>query len=269
MQRRLLPVGSDNAAPRALEARVLGYKYGPLVMLCAAPFVPFGISAVVAALNIAACFGLFAAMYCVMRTVAGQPALATMGLIALLLDPSIRWNYVLLTATDVWPLLFSAIGLLYFCRGKLNACTILLAPAFCCKTFPSALFLPVLLKSRSFRSIALFSGVVTLIYAPWFLWDPIGVLDNVFLWPALMPKDFDILAVAALMQALSSPVWRFWQPERWLLSLLRMALPVARLPNQRHGQRSAAMPVSRGRTTGVTTCLGPSVQPSRTKSLPG
>jgi hypothetical protein len=189
LERRLLPIGSDNEASRPLDANILGYKYGPLVMLATAPFVPLGVPAVVAALNIAACFGLFAAMFCAMREASGQPALAIMGLIALLIDPSIRWNYLLLTATDVWPLLLSSFAVLNFYRGKMKACAIFLALAFGFKIFPSALLLPLLLKSRSPWPIALFAIVVTIIYAPWFLWDPVGILDNVFLWPTLMPKD--------------------------------------------------------------------------------
>jgi hypothetical protein len=188
LQRRLLPIRSDNT-PRPLEARVLGYKYGPVVMLVTAPFVPLGVPAVIPALNIAGCFGLFAVMFCVMRDVSRQLALAIVGLIALLVDPSIRWNFILLTATDVWPLLSSSFAVLNFRRGKMNACAIFLALACGFKIFPSTLLLPLLLTSRSPWPIALFVSIVIIIYAPWFLWDPIGILDNVFLWPALMPKD--------------------------------------------------------------------------------
>jgi MFS family permease len=55
--------------------------------------------------------------------------------------------------------------------------------------------------------------------------------------------------------------WRFWQPERRLLPLPRMALPVARLRNPRRGRWSAATPGSPDRTTGVTTCPGRSFAP--------
>jgi hypothetical protein len=199
LQRRLLPIRSDNT-PRPLEARVLGYKYGPLVMLVTAPFVPLGVPAVIPALNIAGCFGLFAAMFWVMRDVSRQLALAIVGLIALLVDPSIRWNFILLTATDVWPLLSSSLAVLNFRRGKMNACAIFLALACGFKIFPSTLLLPLLLTSRSPWPIALFVSIVIIIYAPWFLWDPIGILDNVFLWPALASPHAQRLDILALLR---------------------------------------------------------------------
>jgi hypothetical protein len=185
---RLLPITIEGGA-KPDEARLVGYKYGPLLIDVTALFVPFGIPAIVVLLNAVACFIMLWAMYRLMRNASGRATLAVVGVLALLLDRHISWNYLNETATDVWALAFCALGVLAFRSGRPLATSAAMAIAVGCKIFPSLLFLPLLLQFRSVRSLAVFMGIVMAIYAPWFAWDHIGVFDNVLLWPVVMFKD--------------------------------------------------------------------------------
>jgi hypothetical protein len=103
---QILPVPAKSQLPEAAmrEARLTGYKYGPVLIILTAPFVLFRLPAVVVMLNAAACFGLFAVMWQLLRRL--SVAFAGVGMLAVLLDRFIAWNYLENTATDVWALLF-------------------------------------------------------------------------------------------------------------------------------------------------------------------
>jgi hypothetical protein len=185
---RLLPIPPGESTKSA-EARLVGYKYGPFLIDVTALFVPFGMPAIVVLLNAVACFTLLWTMYRLMRDASGSVTPAVLGILALLLDRHISWNYLNETATDIWALTFCALGVLAFRSGRPFATSAALAIAVGCKIFPSLLFLPLLLQFCSVRSLAVFMGIVMAIYAPWLAWDHIGILYNVFLWPVVMSKD--------------------------------------------------------------------------------
>ena len=189
LRHRLLPIETKIGSTRPLEVNILGYKYGPLAPIILFPFVHLGISAIVPTLNNIACIGMFITLFFIMYNSTNNLQCSLIGLIVLFMDPAIRMYYILLTANDVWPLLFCSICVYFYYKGKMNLCAIFLAIAFCFKIIPSVLFVPLLLKSRSPLPVSLFLGVVAIIYGPMFFWDPIGIFYNVLLWPILIPKD--------------------------------------------------------------------------------
>ena len=189
LRRQILPVPEESQLSEAAarEARLLGYKYGPVLVVLTAPFALFGLPAVVVMLNSVVCFGLFAVMWRLLRGFTG--AFAALGMVALLLDRFIIWNYLENTATDVWALLFCALAVHAYVARRPMATAAALALAVGTKIFPSLTLLPLLLHFRSARPVALFAGLATAIYLPWLLWDPAGLVHNLLLWPLLMKDD--------------------------------------------------------------------------------
>jgi hypothetical protein len=192
LHQELLPVSESNKSTgtAAREVRLAGYKYGPVLILLTAPFALLDLPALVPLLNSIACFGLFAVMWRIFRVIVGDwHGLAALGLLMLLFDREIAWNYIIFTATDVWALLFAALAVLAFRSNHPKAMAVALAFAVGSKIFPSLLFLPLLLYFRSYRPILLFTVITSVIYLPWLIWDPAGIADNIFLWPTLADKD--------------------------------------------------------------------------------
>lgn len=174
---------------RLSEARVLGYKYGPVLVDLAAIVEPLSQPVAIVLLNVFMCAVLYSAMYGIFRALSGEFIAAALGLFAILTDSQTTWNYICLSATDVWPLAFCALAVLSFMASKPNLTAALLALALGCKIFPSLLFLPLLLPSRSLRPWLVLLACSLFIYGPWLLWDPLGVFSNIVLWPFIMAND--------------------------------------------------------------------------------
>ena len=192
LRQELLPLSENSklTGAAAREVRLAGYKYGPVLILLTAPFALLDVPAVVPLLNAIGCFALFVVLWRIFSGIVGDwRGLAALGLSMLLFDRQIEWNYIRLTATDVWPLLFAALAVLAFRSNRQSAMAAALAFAVGCKIFPSLLFVPLLLYFRSYRPIVLFAAITSAIYLPWLVWDPAGVADNIFLWPLLADKD--------------------------------------------------------------------------------
>ncbi len=173
----------------ALEAHLLGYKYGALFPIVALPLVEAGLPAGIMALNALVAVLCLAAVYRLMRDRVGDPALARLGLAALLCDNTILVNYVQKSATDVWALLLSALAALAVTRGRANLGAAALAAGFGFKIFPCALLFPMLVAGGRVAPGLVFAGVVAAIYAPFAVADPSGLLHNVFLWPLYLGTD--------------------------------------------------------------------------------
>src|SRR5262249_22589515 len=126
---QILPVPAKGQLTEAAmrEARLTGYKYGPVFIILTAPFVLFRLPAAVVLLNAAACFGLFAVMWQLLRRL--SVAFAGIGMLALLLDRFIAWNYLENTATDVWALLFCALAVHAYLARRPMAVALNLAPS--------------------------------------------------------------------------------------------------------------------------------------------
>ncbi len=185
---RILPP-APASGPAALEAQLLGYKYGALFPLLALPFAAMGLPAGIMALNALVAALTLAALYALMRERVGDPGLARLGLAALLWDNAILVNYVEKSATDIYALLFMALAALAVTRGRLHWGAIALAVGFGFKIFPSALAFPMLLIGGGWRPALTFAAVAGAIYLPFAIADPSGLTHNVFLWPAYLGSD--------------------------------------------------------------------------------
>ena len=174
--------------PAALEAHLLGYKYGPLFPLLALPFVVLGQPAAIMALNALVAALAVAALYVTLRERVGAP-LAKLGLAALLCDNTILYNFVMKSGTDIWALLFCILAVRAVLRDRPSWGALALAIGFGFKIFPCALLFPMLLKDRRVAPAFAFAGVAAAIYAPFALADFSGLVHNVFLWPAYLGTD--------------------------------------------------------------------------------
>jgi hypothetical protein len=185
---QILPVPETGTwtDPALSEASVLGYKYGPVILVLTAPTALTGTPASLLVLRTIVCFGLFAVFW---RLMARGGAIAALGMVALVLDPFIIWNYLVGSSTDVWALLFSGIAVQAYVARRPMMTAGALALGVSCKIFPSLIFFPLLLHFRSVRPVALFAGVLAVIYLPWLAWDPFGFVNNAFLWPVHMAPD--------------------------------------------------------------------------------
>jgi len=190
LRARLLPVSPEPTQSAAQELRVYGYKYGPVILLLTALVTPFGAPGAVMLLNGLACFALFAVNWRILRRIAGpQIALAGAAVMALLLDRHITRNYIDRSATDVWALLFGSLAVLACMSRRPLAAAAAVALAVGCKSMPGLMFLPLLFRFRSPAPVLTFAGLSALLFLPWLLRDPLGLVDNVFLWPFFMAPD--------------------------------------------------------------------------------
>ena len=188
LRKRLLPVEAASGGPLS-EARLLGYKYGPLLIDVTALFAPLGQPCAAVLLNIVMYGVMLLAMARLFWGAFEDKGLAMVGILALLLDPNMSWNYVDLTMADIWSLAFCALGVFAFQRDRPLATGAMIGAAMGCKIFPSLIFVPLLLAYRSPRPLIAATGVAGAIYLPWLAWDPAGVFANIFMWPFVMSKD--------------------------------------------------------------------------------
>lgn len=184
LRRQFLPLPPNMTAAQKREASLPGYKYGPISLVLTALFVPLGIPAIVLWFNGAACFGLFAVMWQILKRVSGEDLLlAGTGIFALLLDRHITRDYIGRTATDVWALLFGSLGVLAWLMKKPASAAVALACSVGGKIFPGVGFAPLLLKFRSPWPLAIYALMIGLLFVPWFVWDSTGSLYNIVEWP--------------------------------------------------------------------------------------
>jgi hypothetical protein len=191
LKRQLLPAdnGGGVTAAQRQENSLAGYKYGPVILLLTALFVPAGLPAIVMLLNGLACFGLFAILFRLFQESFRSTGLALLGVSALLLDRPLSWNFLNESATDIYALFFCALAVLAFVRARPSATAVCLAAALGCKIFPAVILLPLLLQFRAIRPLLLCAACVAAIYLPWLAWDPVGLIYNAGLWPSLMAED--------------------------------------------------------------------------------
>lgn len=188
--RLLLPAPADPtlAAATRGDRALFGYKYGPVPMLAAAVLLPLIGPAAVMVLNAAACFALFAVMAVLLHRLTLDRAIVGLALLMILCERNISWNYLNLSATDVWPLLFGALAALATLDRRPILLGLTLGLALGSKLFPSLLFLPLLLMPFRPKAIAIFALSLAALYLPWIVWDARGLFYNLLLWPFLM-KD--------------------------------------------------------------------------------
>jgi hypothetical protein len=217
-ERKLLPVPPSPNTEQQREVSVTGYKYGPLILLVTSLFAPLGRPAAVLWLNGIACFGLYATLWAILRRVGSRDlALAGIAMIALLLDRHITRDYINRSGTDVYSLLFGALGVLVFLKSKPGLAGAGVAFSVGCKLFPGMGFVPILAAFRSPKPFVVFLCVLAALYVPWTIWDGHGLFYNVFGWSLLMgstPSSWQhwagpgvVLAVRALLLVAIAAVW--------------------------------------------------------------
>src|SRR5262249_22211472 len=153
LRQQILPVPPDGrmTGAAAREARLVGYKYGPVIILLTAPFVLLGEPAAVMLLNAVGCFALFLVLWPLLRGIGAGGRHSALGLVALLLDRQISWNYLENSATDVYALLFGSLAVLAFRANRPMAIAAAMGIAVGSKILPSLLLAPLLLHF-SFRA---------------------------------------------------------------------------------------------------------------------
>ena len=209
LRKQLLPVA---AASKGLlsETRLLGYKYGPLLIDVAALFAPLGQPCAIVGLQIAIYAVTLVAMACLFWRAFEDKNLAAIGILALLLDRHLSWEYVELAMADIWVLAFCALSVLAFQRSRPLGVGACLGAALGCKLFPSLIFLPLLLACGGIRPILVAAGVAAAIYLPWLAWDPAGIFANIVMWPFVMFKD--------------TTSWTYYAPPQIVLAARLIAL---------------------------------------------
>ncbi|HVB17169.1 MAG TPA: hypothetical protein VNF04_11580 [Stellaceae bacterium] len=214
LREELLPPVTSMTDAAAREMRTYGYKYGPVIILITAVIAPLGIPAGVLVLNGLACFALYAVNWNILRRIAAsERALAGAAMLALLLDRHITRSYINHSATDVWALLFGSLAVLACISRRPLSMAAAIAFSIGSKSVPGLLFLPLLLRFRSPYPVLLFTVLMGAIYLPWLLWDPQGILYNIFLWPLLKAKSGNsweyFAPPAAVFMALGLAVFAF------------------------------------------------------------
>jgi len=158
------------------------------------------------------------------RDISGSVGLATVGLLALVLDRHISWNYLNNTATDIWALPLLAAAVLCFRFEKNALMGAMLALAVSSKLFPSLAFLPLLLFRRDGAAALSFVVVAPALMVPWLLWDANGFVHNALIFALLVPNESsswlaEMPASAALLVRVVAPAaalwlwWRLWRGE--------------------------------------------------------
>lgn len=190
LRSQLLPLPAPSASPLAVrETSVLGYKYGPVLFLLALPLTKLLGPAAIPLLNLVAFLSWMGVLWALLRSTALPKWTHAIILGSILATFEIPWNFLIMTASDIWPLLFSSVALLAFFRNRPALLGIALGLGLGSKLFPTALFLPLLFLTRPLLSLGCAALVAAGLYVPFFIWDPQAFLLNVVRWPSLMAPD--------------------------------------------------------------------------------
>jgi hypothetical protein len=247
LERQLLPLpGPTDSALAHREASILGYKYGPLLFLLALPLTMIFGPASISLLNLVAFLAWTAVLLAILRKMQFSPRVIAVVMASILATYEIPWNFLCLTASDIWPLLFSSLAVLALLSDRPILMGGAIGLALASKIFPAALFVPLLFHTRPLSSVAKAVATSVLVaaslYGPFILWDSESFFLNVVRWPALMAPDSTawvyyadatialyaraVIALALLILALRLIVGRDQQLFR-CLALLNLLLVLA------------------------------------------
>lgn len=181
---------NDPACERwVIYADSLGYKYGPILLAGYWPFVQLWDKAgiYIAHLTI---LGFFAAglLFIGRRRYDRRAGFFLLPVIMLLAPFPVRNNTLHLSASDLLPTAAAVTAALYFLEKRHIAGVILLALSIGAKPLPGLLYLPLML-GVGLRYWFLLSGAGLCIYAPVFLWDIQGAVNNLVLFNFLRSTD--------------------------------------------------------------------------------
>jgi glycosyl transferase family 87 len=183
--------------PQCEEARrlvpLVGYKYGPVLLLGYAPFQFLLDEAGLFVAHLAFVAALLAVLGAMARE-APLPGYAQVALaFAVVLVPThLRWNVLRLTATDTLPIVLALWGCLAIRRGRDALGGALIGLSIGAKLLPGLLFVPLLSRSR--RSWVVLAIIVALSFGPFLVWDARGFTGNILLYNLLRHTDSTALA---------------------------------------------------------------------------
>lgn len=192
LRNQLLPQGLptiDWLPPwQGKELAGLGYKYGPLIVGMSYPFVAiFGVAGITL-FNCLAVLGLLIVLWRISRHYSSDNLLVTLAMLALVLDPFVRMNFVQRSATDIYPLLFIALAVLAWLQARPKSVGLFLALALGCKTAPTIVILPLLLTC-GWQGILVFTATAGVVFIPWLWWNAAEFIRNEFLWGVMAQAD--------------------------------------------------------------------------------
>ena len=209
LRAKLLPVPPEVRPQVRLETALLGFKYGPVLILVTASWALWLGIAAVPLLQLVAYLAWLLGLWRLSQLALRDRLLANTCFCAITLDWHSSNNLLRLCTSDVWVLaLASWSTYAYFTRQRV-AQGVLLALALASKLWPAMFFLSLLLATRCARSLGAFALTSAVLWLPWVCWDAQGLLANLVLWPSFMAPD--------------STSWTFYSP-RALVTCLRVAL---------------------------------------------
>lgn len=186
---RLLPEPSPGNDIAEREYSLLGYKYGPVVLLIVTSLVPVLGPLAVPVTNIAACLGLLCVVALILRRTGASMVVTVLAVGAIAADYQFQWNYITLTSADIWALLFGCCALLALLVKAPIMLGVAISLAVGCKFFPGLLYVPLLFCLFRWRSVIAFAAGMAVIFLPWLIWDPMGLYFNFIAFSAYRPPD--------------------------------------------------------------------------------
>jgi hypothetical protein len=157
----------------------LGYKYGPVALAGYVPAVALFEEAGVYVNHLLLFLALVGLLGCLAYRISGGSLLAAVLPCLLVTVPShYRHNLLVLSASDQTAVLLGLAFLVAWWTRSYALAAVLLGCAIGSKTLPGVLFAPLLLKAPR-RTSAYLAATLVAVYAPFAMWDPVGLANNI------------------------------------------------------------------------------------------
>ena len=202
----VISIKNDPVCKRWLiPAESLGYKYGPVLLASYWPFVKIWDKAgiYVNHLIVLMLFVLFLLIFSY-RRYNRKAGIFLLPVIILLVPSPVRQNVLHLSASDLLPTAGAILAALFFLEKRFTMGVIFLALSIGAKPLPGILYLPLMSRAR-LRDWALLTGLGLAFYAPFFIWDFQGAINNLVLFNILRGTDS-----TALLHYLPSTLQTVW-----------------------------------------------------------
>ena len=222
----VLPEPRCDEARRALQT--LGIKYGPTTLASYAPAVWLFGKPGVFVTQLALFLGVCAVLAVWSRELArGDLLLASLAFWPLVGSVHVYVMAMEQSASDLVGVLYALLGLFFFQRGRHGWAAAMIGLSVSAKLMPGLIYTPMLL-AMSARPRLLFAATALLPFAPFAVWEPSGLVANVFVYNLVRDTDRSALAYhlgaydrnVLLAAAVATALWLFWRTHRagWPLS---------------------------------------------------
>jgi hypothetical protein len=189
-ERLFLVIRDDPACEQwSIPAESLGYKYGPVLLLGYWPFVKTWDKTGIY-VNHLVVLALFVALLLAfsLRRYDRSTGFFLLPVVMLLAPSPVRHNVLYYSASDLLPTAAAVLATLCCMEKRFTAGAVLLAISIGSKPLPGVLYLPLMTGAWP-RHWLLLVGLGLLIYAPVFLWDFKGAMNNLVLFNMLRGTD--------------------------------------------------------------------------------